>query len=263
MKIIPAIDLRNGRVVRLKQGDFAKSRQFDHDPLVLARRYADAGAAWLHVVDLDGARAGAPLQLDLLQRIAECGGRLQAGGGVRQQVDVEQLFSIGVARVVVGSTAVRDPETFAVWLAEFGPDRLCLALDLRQHADGRWHPAVDAWQSDSDADSAVLLERFARAGLRHVLTTDIAQDGMADGPNLHLYRELASRWPSFDWIASGGVRDRRDVDALASTGVAACVAGTALLEGTLALAELAVVGNESSLEEQSAAHAPLPAVKES
>jgi phosphoribosylformimino-5-aminoimidazole carboxamide ribotide isomerase len=164
--------------------------------------------------------------------------KLQAGGGVRTAADVESLRASGVARVVVGSVAVRAPDTFVDWLRAFGADALCLALDLRRADDGRWRPALDAWQADSDADVAALLDRFAGNGLRHVLTTDIAQDGMAAGPNLALYRELAARWPDFAWIASGGVRDRADVDALAATGVAACVAGTALLDGTLELTAL-------------------------
>ena len=239
MKIIPAIDLRYGRVVRLRQGDFAQTRHFDLDAIALAQHYADAGAQWLHVVDLDGARAGMPMQTDLLSRIAASAIQLQAGGGVRTQSDVERLLTIGVARVVIGSIAVGSPATFEQWLLAFGPDRICLALDLRRGDDGRWRPAVDAWQADSDTDSADLLDRFVAAGLSHVLTTDIAQDGMGAGPNLDLYRELATRWPQLEWIASGGVRDRRDIDALAATGVAACVAGTALLDGTLAVEELA------------------------
>jgi phosphoribosylformimino-5-aminoimidazole carboxamide ribotide isomerase len=239
MKIIPAIDLAAGRVVRLKQGDFAAQRAFEHDAATLARRYLEAGAAWLHVVDLDGARAGAPAQLELIARIATSGGRVQAGGGVRRREDVERLLAAGVARVVVGSVAVRAPRTFADWLAEFGADRLCLALDLRRGADGRWQPAVDAWREAADADFAALLDGCTAAGLRHALTTDIDRDGMADGPNLVLYRELAARWPQLAWIASGGVRDRDDVAALAATGVAACVAGTALLDGSLALEDIA------------------------
>lgn len=238
MKIIPAIDLRGGRVVRLKQGDFDAQREFEHDAEALARRYRDAGAEWLHLVDLDGARDGAPAQIDLIARIAAAGGRVQAGGGVRRRDDVERLLDAGVARVVVGSVAVLEPDTFAGWLAEFGTQRLCLALDLRRD-DGRWRPAVDAWRGDSDADFATLLDRYAAAGLRHVLSTDIGRDGMGQGPNLALYRELASHWPSLAWIASGGVRDRADVGALAATGVAACVAGSALLDGTLALEEIA------------------------
>lgn len=239
MKIIPAIDLQGGRVVRLRQGDFAQTRHFDHDAVALARRYTDAGADWLHVVDLDGARAGKPAQVELLAQIAATGIQVQAGGGVRSHDDVEHLLGAGVARVVVGSVAVRAPATFEAWLAAFGADGLCLALDLRHGDDGRWRPAVDAWQADSDADSAELLNRFVAAGLRHVLSTDIAQDGMGEGPNFALYRDLATRWPQLEWIASGGVRDRRDIDALAATGVSACVAGTALLDGTLSLEEIA------------------------
>lgn len=238
MNIIPAIDLRGGRVVRLRQGDFAQSRDFDTDPLALARRYASAGAARLHVVDLDGAKAGRPEQVDLLAQLAAIGIAVQAGGGVRSRDDVERLFAAGIARVVVGSVAVRTPQTFIAWLDAFGAERLCLALDLRRRDDGRWHPAVDAWQNDTDADVDTLLERFRSAGLRHVLTTDIAQDGMRAGPNLVLYRELVSRWPSFEWIASGGVRDRGDIEALSRIGITACVAGTALLEGSLTLQEL-------------------------
>jgi phosphoribosylformimino-5-aminoimidazole carboxamide ribotide isomerase len=239
MKIIPAIDLRAGRVVRLVQGDFAQTREFEYDAVVLAQRYLDAGADWLHIVDLDGARVGRPLQADLVSRIAATGARVQAGGGVRTREDVERLLAGGVERVVVGSVAVRAPETFAAWLGEFGAERLCLALDLRRSEEGSWRPAVDAWQSESGADVETLLNRFAVARLRHALTTDIACDGMRSGPNLALYRELASRWPQFAWIASGGVRDDSDVAALRGAGVAACVAGSALLDGTLALDEIA------------------------
>jgi phosphoribosylformimino-5-aminoimidazole carboxamide ribotide isomerase len=238
MKIIPAIDLREGRVVRLRQGDFDQTRPFDEDAILLAHRYANAGAEWLHVVDLDGARAGKPTQCDALSRIALQAPHVQAGGGVRTREDVQRLLDAGVSRVVVGSVAVREPDTFVEWLSLFGAHRICLALDLRRGDDGRWRPAVDAWQVESDTDFGELLDQFAAAELCHVLTTDIAQDGMGSGPNLQLYRELASRWPQFAWIASGGVRNRGDVDALELTGVNACVAGTSLLEGTLDLAAL-------------------------
>jgi len=239
MLIIPAIDLQGGRVVRLRQGDFAQMRAFEHDPLALAHSYRESGAQWLHLVDLDGARATQPMQRALIARIAANDLRVQAGGGVRTREHVQHLLDAGVARVVVGSVAVHAPGAFADWLREFGAERLCLAMDLRCGRDGRWHPAVDAWQTTSESDCATLLQYFVDAGLRHVLTTDVAHDGMAEGPNLALYRELVARWPSLAWIASGGVRDRADVDALRTTGVAACVAGTALLEGTLALEELA------------------------
>lgn len=238
MIVIPAIDLRDGHVVRLRQGDFAQTRRFATEPLALAGRYAQAGARWLHVVDLDGARAGTPRQLALVAQLAQSGSALQAGGGVRSQSDVEALLVAGVARVVVGSLAAREPERVAQWLADYGSERLCVALDLRLGDDGRWRPALDAWQTTAQIDFPSLVERLLDAGLRHVLCTDIEHDGMRAGPNLALYRVLAARWPGIAWIASGGVRDAADVAALATTGVAACVAGTALLEGSLSLEEL-------------------------
>jgi phosphoribosylformimino-5-aminoimidazole carboxamide ribotide isomerase len=239
MRIIPAIDLRDGRVVRLRQGDFSRAQAFDHDAVDLAQRYVDAGAEWIHVVDLDGARGGAPAQVDLLARIAATGARVQAGGGVRERADIDRLLEHGVERVVVGSIAVRDTDTFVAWVSELGAARLCLALDLRVDADRIWRPAIDAWRSEGHADARAVLDRLANAGLRHALCTDIARDGMRAGPNLGLYRELVAGWPGFEWIASGGVRDGADVAALRATGVSACVAGSALLDGSLALEEIA------------------------
>ncbi len=240
MKIIPAIDLRGGRVVRLRQGDFDRTRSFDVEAGDLAGAYVQAGADWLHVVDLDGARAGSPAQTSALTALATTGARLQWGGGVRTGEDVQALLDAGASRVVVGSVAVRDPERFGEWLGRFGSERLCLALDLRQEpGDGRWRIGIDAWQASSDRDIAGLLDDLVDAGLRHVLSTDIGRDGLAQGPNLALYEWLAGDWPQLGWIASGGVRDADDVAALAGTGVVACVAGTALLEGSLPMTALA------------------------
>lgn len=239
MNVIPAIDLREGRIVRLRQGDFAQTRRFDLDPLDVALSYRAAGADRLHVVDLDGAREARPTQLATIAALVTSGLAVQAGGGVRRHADVTALFDAGIARVVVGSSAVRNPDLAANWLHEFGPQRIVLALDLRCGADGAWRPATDAWRHDSETSPDAILDRLADAGLRHVLCTDIARDGMAAGPNCALYAELVGRWPQFEWIASGGVRDERDLAALHLSGVAACVAGTALLDGTLPTGVLA------------------------
>lgn len=233
MKLLPAIDLRDGRVVRLHQGDFTRQRDFDIDPVALACRYREAGADWLHVVDLDGARAGEPRALPWLARLAATGVRVQWGGGVRTRAHVEALFAAGAARVVVGSLAAREPALFAAWLRGFGGEWLCLALDVRAGEDGRCRIAVDAWQGEAATAPETLLPAFIAAGLRHVLCTDIARDGMAAGPNVALYRRLVQDWPSLRWIASGGVRDEADLEALAGAGLAAAVAGTALLDGSL------------------------------
>lgn len=238
MNVIPAIDLRDGAVVRLRQGDFARTRRFDCGPADLARRYADAGAQRLHVVDLDGARAGVPAQVGLLAQLAATGLAIQWGGGVRSLDDIERLLDAGATRVVVGSVAVLEPDRFTRWLARFGASRLVLALDVRQGADGRWRPATQAWQHTSQVDAGGLLDVLAAAGVTDVLSTDIGRDGMAAGPNLELYRWLLGRWPGLHWIASGGVRDPQDLSALAALGVPSCVAGSALLDATLPLAAL-------------------------
>lgn len=229
---IPAIDLRDGAVIRLRQGDFARSQAYAADPVTLAATYQRHGADWLHVVDLDGAKAGRVSQSQLIAPLRASGLRLQWGGGVRSIDDVSRLLDAGVDRVVVGSVAVREPARFARWLDRLGADRLVLALDVQRTAQG-WQPALDAWQSLADMDIRPLLDVFVDAGLRHVLCTDIDRDGMANGPNLPLYRELATSFPDLSWIASGGVRNMDDLRSLASSGAAACVIGRALLDGTL------------------------------
>jgi phosphoribosylformimino-5-aminoimidazole carboxamide ribotide isomerase len=237
VQIIPAIDLRAGRVVRLAQGDYARETRYAPEALELAQAYARAGATRLHVVDLDGARSGALENLRVIEAIAGGGLRLQAGGGVRGAADVERLFDAGVERVVVGSVAVREPDTVAGWLARFGAERICIALDTRADASGRWTLPVRGWTESSQASLDELAPRFAAAGARHLLCTDIARDGMLSGPNLALYAHLRMLVPDVAVQASGGVRDANDLLALRGGGAAAAVLGRSLLEGRLTLEE--------------------------
>ncbi|HOV58862.1 MAG TPA: 1-(5-phosphoribosyl)-5-[(5-phosphoribosylamino)methylideneamino]imidazole-4-carboxamide isomerase [Rhodanobacteraceae bacterium] len=234
--VIPAIDLRAGQVVRLRQGDYAQQTSYRVEPLVLARDYAAAGAPWLHVVDLDGARDGALANLRVIRAIADGLMPVQAGGGVRSESDLERLFDAGVSRVVVGSVAVREPDTVCAWLARHGADRLCIALDTRRVGDV-WRLPVDGWTRPGEATLEELATRYAAAGARHLLCTDIERDGMLAGPNLDLYRDLASRFPTLAVIASGGVRDAGDVRAVREAGAAGVVLGRSLLEGKLSLME--------------------------
>jgi phosphoribosylformimino-5-aminoimidazole carboxamide ribotide isomerase len=234
--VIPAIDLRAGQVVRLRQGDYAQQTSYRVDPLVLAQRYAQAGASWLHVVDLDGARDGGLANLRVIAGIAQGLMAVQAGGGVRSEADLERLFEAGVARVVVGSLAVREPERVLDWLARYGAERLCVALDARE-VDGVWRLPSDGWTRTGTATLDALLQRYAAAGARHVLCTDIDRDGMLEGPNVALYQQLAARQPGLGVIASGGVRDVADVRALRAAGAAGVVLGRSLLEGRLELAD--------------------------
>jgi phosphoribosylformimino-5-aminoimidazole carboxamide ribotide isomerase len=238
MKLIPAIDLRGGRCVRLLKGDFEQETRYAVDPVALAEQYASLGARWLHVVDLDGAKRGEPVNLPLIRRMQEAAGiSVQLGGGIRTRASLE--LALGVAeRAVVGSLAVSDPDLVASWLTEFGPERLTLALDVRLTEDGTPLIATHGWTRASSLTLAAAIERFAAAGLKHVLCTDIDRDGALSGPNVELYRECAARWPSIAFQASGGVRGAADLAALAEAGAAATVSGKALLEGRLTTEEI-------------------------
>ncbi len=233
MKLIPAIDLRDGRCVRLLKGDFAAETRYPVEPVALAVQYRQQGADWLHVVDLDGAKHGEPANLALIERMAAAAGvSVQYGGGVRTPSSLEQALAV-VARVVIGSLAVTDPDTVTGWLTRYGPERLVLALDVRLGDDGTPMIATHGWTRASTLTLAAAIERYAAAGLRHVLCTDIDRDGALTGPNVSLYRDCAARWPSLAFQASGGVRDVADLQALAAAGAAAAVSGKALLEGRL------------------------------
>ncbi|WP_372014425.1 1-(5-phosphoribosyl)-5-[(5-phosphoribosylamino)methylideneamino]imidazole-4-carboxamide isomerase [Pseudoxanthomonas sp. 10H] len=236
--VYPALDIREGRVVRLAQGDYARETRYGDDPLPRALAFAAAGARWMHLVDLDAAKAGGYTLLPLLAAIArDTGLQVQTGGGVRSRADVARLLDAGAARVVVGSLAVRDPEAVAAWLGEFGGDRVTVALDTRQHADGTWRLPVHGWTEDAGETLDALLPGYVRAGLRHLLCTDIARDGMLSGPNLDLYQHLRALAPGVAVQASGGVRDAGDVRNARLAGCAGAVLGRALLEGRLALAD--------------------------
>lgn len=237
MEIIPAIDLRSGGVVRLAQGDYARETRYPVDPVALARDYAAAGARWLHVVDLDGARAGTLENLRTIEALAKTALQVQAGGGVRDEGDVLRLFDAGVARVVVGSIAVREPESVEAWMKRHGAGRFCVALDAKADAGGRWTLPVKGWTESSGAELDALALRYAGAGAGHLLCTDIARDGMLCGPNLDLYAHLLEIVPGIAVQASGGVRGIEDLRALRAGGAAAAILGRSLLEGHLTIAE--------------------------
>jgi phosphoribosylformimino-5-aminoimidazole carboxamide ribotide isomerase len=238
MELIPAIDIRGGRCVRLLRGDFDRETRYDFDPVELAVRYRDAGARWLHVVDLDGAKRGQPQNLALVEQMRDASGlKIQLGGGLRTRADVEHALSIA-ERAVIGSLAVTEPTTVGAWLDELGGERLTLALDVRLGPDGTPTVATHGWTRGSAVTLAEAVERYLAHGLRHVLCTDIDRDGALGGPNLDLYSNCVRRWPDVAFVASGGVRDARDLAALARVGVAGAVSGKALLEGTLTPEEM-------------------------
>jgi phosphoribosylformimino-5-aminoimidazole carboxamide ribotide isomerase len=234
--VIPAIDLRGGQVVRLKQGDYAQQTTYAANPRAMSRRYADAGARWLHLVDLDGARSGQLDNLAMIRSIATDGMAVQAGGGVREEADLQRLFDAGVQRVVLGSVAIRDPERVADWLAKYGAERLTLALDTRR-LDGRWVLPSAGWTEIGARTLDQLAPWYAARGARHLLCTDIDRDGMLAGFNLDLYRHLADTVPPLAVQASGGVRSLDDIRAARETGAQAVILGRALLDGHFTVEE--------------------------
>ena len=239
MLLIPAIDLRAGRCVRLYQGNFEAETPYPHDPLELLGAYPALGASWVHVVDLDGAREGRQGNRELIGALAAAPGiRLQAGGGVRSAGVIEDLLAAGVARVVIGSAAVEQPETVRGWLDRFGAERIVLALDVRIGADGEPRVLTRGWRATAPLTLWEALDRYAAGSIKHVLCTDAARDGALAGPSLDLYRQTRQRHAQLAWQASGGVRDAADLRALAQVGVAAALSGTALLEQRISAQEL-------------------------
>ncbi|MCK9487971.1 MAG: 1-(5-phosphoribosyl)-5-[(5-phosphoribosylamino)methylideneamino]imidazole-4-carboxamide isomerase [Xanthomonadales bacterium] len=236
--LYPAIDVREGRVVRLAQGDYARETHYGDDPLALALDYADQGAQWLHLVDLDAARAGGYTLRPLLRALTGDGRlKVQTGGGVRGRDDVERLLEAGASRVVVGSLAVREPDRVLAWIEALGADLITVALDARLDTAGEWRLPVHGWTDTGEESLAALAARYADGGLRHLLSTDIARDGMLSGPNLALYQHLRGIAPALAVQASGGVSSVADVTRARDAGCAGIVLGRALLEQRFSLQE--------------------------
>lgn len=238
MQLIPAIDLRAGRCVRLEQGDFGSETGYA-SPKDVLRRYRRLGARWVHVVDLDGAREGRRVNHAVIASLAAFFlPHLQAGGGVRCASDIENLLNAGVARVVIGSAALHQPAEVTTWLQRFGRQRICLAFDVRSAPGTEPRVCTQAWQVESSVTLWQALTRYPVGSIQHVLCTDIARDGMLSGPNLELYRSAVARFPGIAWQASGGVRSAADLAALRTIGVTATVSGKALLEERIRPQEL-------------------------
>jgi phosphoribosylformimino-5-aminoimidazole carboxamide ribotide isomerase len=236
--LYPALDIREQRVVRLRQGDYARETRYEETPLALASRYESEGAQWLHLVDLDAARLGGYSLRPLLAALRrETGLRVQTGGGVRAEADVAAILDAGAERVVVGSVAISEPSRVRAWLQRFGAERLVLALDVRRDAEGRWRLPLRGWTVDSGLELAEVLQAYEGAGLRHLLCTDIERDGMLSGTNAALYAHLLTLAPGLQVQASGGARGLEDAQAAREAGCAGIVFGKALLEGRFSLPE--------------------------
>ena len=239
MQLIPAIDLRGGRCVRLLKGDFAAETVYSDDPSAVLDGYCKLGARFVHVVDLDGAREGEQRnRAAVLELAGQRKAKLQVGGGLRTLERVRELLAAGVERAVIGSIAATAPADVVAWLREVDPERIVLALDVRIDASGSPMLAAHGWLQTTTVSLWTAVERFVRAGARHVLCTDVARDGALSGPNFELYAEAVRRFPELMWQASGGVAVARDLATLRQCGLSAVISGKALLENRIPVEEL-------------------------
>lgn len=240
MRLIPAIDLRGGKCVRLLQGRFDAETVYGNDPVRILDRYRALGARYVHVVDLDGARDGSQGNRTAIAALvaAHPDVAIQVGGGIRSREVAAALLDIGVQRVVVGSVAILQPAEVQRWMAEFGPDRIVLAFDVRLDEDGTPRLTTHGWESQTDTSLWDVLSDYLPHGALHVLCTDVARDGALTGPNVGLYDAAVRRFARIQWQASGGVSTGGDLRELAATGVAAVISGRALLEERIPPTEL-------------------------
>jgi phosphoribosylformimino-5-aminoimidazole carboxamide ribotide isomerase len=236
--MIPAIDLINGEVVRLYQGDYEQKTNYKYTVQDRQQAYASAGARVMHFVDLDGAKDSTKRQLSTLKTVMNHADMtIQVGGGIRCQSDVDQLLDLGADRVVIGSLAIKQTELVLEWLKIYGGDKIVLALDIKIDEQGNKTLPTHGWIEDSGINLEDLLADYISAGIKHILCTDISKDGTLSGSNVNLYTELCEKYPSVQWQASGGIGSLNDIKALIPTGVSGVILGRSLLEGKFTLEE--------------------------
>lgn len=234
IELIPAIDIIDGKCVRLSQGDYNRMTTYNQDPLEVAKEFQDHGIRRLHVVDLDGAKAHHIVNYKTLERIASRTSLIiDFGGGIKSDEDLEIAFESGAQMVTGGSIAVKDPEMFLSWLHKFGAEKIVLGADAKDEKI-----AVSGWKESSDRELIPFVEAYVKSGVRKVITTDISKDGMLEGPSIDLYMRMMSEIPDIYLIASGGVSSVRDIEKLDETGIPAVIFGKALYEGRITLKEL-------------------------
>lgn len=236
-QVIPALELRSGRVVQARRGTPARETLRPEPAPDLAQRFANDGATWLHVTNLDGMRSSQSGTLAALEAIASAGAlKLQVGGGVRTTDDLRRLFAAGVARVVIAGVALHNPYATAIWINQFGPERVLLALGARRQA-GAWRLPLDGTRDGACVPLDALARHYVRAGARHVLCTDLAPGNTLNGFDVDLYRSLAGMAPDFEILAADDAATLADVRRLRNAGLRGVVIGRPLLEGRFSLRE--------------------------
>ena len=234
MEIIPAIDIIDGKCVRLTKGDFAKKTTYSHHPVEVAQRFEDAGLSRLHLVDLDGARQKRVVNLKVLEAIARATDlTIDFGGGVQSTEDLKKVLNAGAQQVTGGSIAFREPQLFSSWLQEFGPQRIILGADVIKEK-----LAIAGWQEKTDTDLWDFLDGYVSRGIKYVICTDVDKDGLLSGPSVALYHKMAKKYPGLNIIASGGVSSTDDLESLSASGVSGVIVGKAIYEEKITLQEL-------------------------
>ena len=234
IELIPAIDIIDGKCVRLTKGDYDRKTVYRDSPAEVAKEFEQLGFRRLHVVDLDGAKSKHIVNVDVLRRIAtETSLTVDFGGGIKTDEDIEKAFEAGAAMVTVGSIAVTQPELFLGWLEKYGANRMILGADVR---GGKI--SINGWKEDSAEDLLPFLKKYIDAGVKTVLCTEISKDGTLAGPAIELYKQMMEAYPQLHLIASGGVSSKEDIEALDRAGIPAVVFGKAIYEGKINLKDL-------------------------
>lgn len=234
IELIPAIDIIEGKCVRLTQGDYATKKIYDKDPLEMAKRFEDNGLHRLHVVDLDGAKEGRIINYRVLERLATHTSLvIDFGGGLKQDEDLRIAFESGAQMVTGGSIAVKNPKVFTAWITHFGCERIILGADAKNKKI-----AINGWEETTDQELIPFIQGYHEKGITKVICTDIEQDGMLKGPSIDIYKEIEESIPSIYLIASGGVSSIEDIERLAEAGIPAVIIGKALYEGRIQLRDL-------------------------
>lgn len=242
IELIPAIDIIDGKCVRLTQGDYASKKIYNEDPLEVAKAFEDYGLRRLHIVDLDGAREGRIINYRTLEKIASRTSLIiDFGGGLKCDDDLEIAFESGAQMVTGGSIAVKDPELFSKWIGKYGSKKMILGADAKDKKI-----AIDGWQSTTEENLIPFIEQYREKGIWKVICTDISRDGMLEGPAIDLYREIRETLPEVYLIASGGVSSIEDIEKLEAAGIPGVIFGKAIYEGRIQLKDLVRFADESN-----------------
>lgn len=243
MQIIPAMDIISGNCVRLSKGDFASQKIYNDNPVDVAKSFEDSGLTRVHMVDLDGAKAGKIANLNVLEAVANSTELIiDFGGGIKTLMDAKSVFNAGADIITVGSMAVKNPSLVKEMILEFGAEKILVGADV---LDGEIK--ISGWLEDSGVDIFVFLKRMVDIGVQTVFCTDISKDGMMEGPSLILYKEIIRRLPSLNLIASGGVSKKEDLILLSEAGCKGAIVGKAFYEGAISLDELSMLNQPNKM----------------